>query len=79
MPYRFELTAQARGLGLPTAEFSASGQLDRDQLSWLRAYCPVGEIGGSVLLYRLVGPPDASPGPTMPASPCDAGEPSTRS
>ncbi|CAB4908375.1 unannotated protein [freshwater metagenome] len=54
-------------------------QLDRDQLSWLRAYCPVGEIGGSVLLYRLVGPPDASPGPTMPASPCDAGEPSTRS
>src|SRR5665213_1611702 len=39
-------------------------------LSWLRAYCPVGSIGSTVLLYRFHGPPDASPGPATPAGPC---------
>jgi hypothetical protein len=52
--------------------------LDRDRLSWLRAYCPVGTIGGSVLLYRFEDPVDASPGPTMPADIC-SGDVSTRS
>jgi hypothetical protein len=52
--------------------------LDRDQLSWLRAYCPVGTIGGSVLIYRFEGPVDSRPGPTMPAGIC-SGEFSTRS
>ena len=42
----------------------------RDELSWLRAYCPVGTIGGTVLLYFLDGPPDLSPGPSAPARPC---------
>ena len=41
-----------------------------DRLSWLRAYCPVGTIGGSVLLYRFDTPPTADPGPTAPALPC---------
>ena len=41
-----------------------------DRLSWLRAYCPVGTIGGSVLLYRFATPPTADPGPTAPAPPC---------
>jgi len=50
----------------------------RDELSWLRAYCPVGTIGGSVLLYRLEGPPDLRPGPATPAPPCADGEVSTR-
>ena len=44
--------------------------LDRDALSWLRAYCPVGDIGGSVLLYRFDEPIDDRPGPTMPVGPC---------
>ncbi len=42
-----------------------------DRLSWLRAYCPVGTIGGSVLLYRFDVPPTTEPGPTAPARPCD--------
>jgi hypothetical protein len=52
--------------------------LDRDQLSWLRAYCPVGTIGGSVLIYRFEGGVDSRPGPTMPAGIC-SGDFSTRS
>jgi hypothetical protein len=42
----------------------------RDELSWLRAYCPVGTLGGSILLYRFAGPPDLRPGPVVPARPC---------
>jgi hypothetical protein len=53
--------------------------LDRDELSWLRAYCPVGTIDGSVLLYRFAGTPDTTPGPTMPASSCFGATASTRS
>ncbi len=48
-----------------------------DQLSWLRAYCPVGDLGGSILLYRFVTPPTAEPGPETPAAECD-GPDSTR-
>jgi hypothetical protein len=52
--------------------------LDRDQLAWLRAYCPVGTIGGSVLLYHFDGAPDATAGPSMPASSCTGASFSTR-
>ena len=44
--------------------------LDRDELSWLRAYCPVDTIGGSVLIYRFDAPVDPRPGPTMPVGMC---------
>ena len=44
--------------------------LDRDELSWLRAYCPVDQIGSSVLVYYLDAPVDFRDGPTMPAAPC---------
>lgn len=47
---------------------------DRDTLSWLRAYCPVGTIGGSVLIYRFDAPVDPRPGPTMPVGLCSRGE-----
>ena len=49
----------------------------REELSWLRAYCPVGTIGDSILLYRFEEPPDGRPGPDRPVPPCD-GEVSTR-
>jgi hypothetical protein len=42
-------------------------------LSWLRAYCPVGDLGGTVLLYRFDAPPSLAPGPVAPALPCDGG------
>jgi hypothetical protein len=52
--------------------------LDRDALSWLRAYCPVETIGGSVLVYRFGAPPDTSAGPSMPATSCSGARLSTR-
>jgi hypothetical protein len=72
-------------LGAPTAEVhgwvavSATrlATVDRDALSWLRAYCPVGTIGGSVLLYRFDAPVDPRPGPTMPVDLC-SGDASVR-
>ena len=48
-----------------------------ERLSWLRAYCPVGTLGGSVLLYRFDAAPVDGPGPTAPAPFCD-GDVSTR-
>lgn len=52
--------------------------LDRDELSWLRAYCPVGSLGGSILLFTFDEPPDVSPGPDRPRDFCD-GDVSRRS
>lgn len=52
----------------------------RDDLSWLRAYCPVRTLaGGSVLVYRFDQPPDQSPGPVRPAGLCGGRERSIRS
>ena len=48
-----------------------------DHYSWLRAYCPVGTINGTVLLYRFDVSPTPAPGPTAPARPC-SGEFSVR-
>ncbi|MCU1354098.1 MAG: glycosyltransferase [Acidimicrobiales bacterium] len=42
----------------------------RDQLSWLRGWCPVGSIAGSVLIYRFAEPPGPAAGPTRPVGPC---------
>lgn len=51
----------------------------RDELAWLRKYCPVGTLGGgSVLLYRFVEPPAPDPGPTRPVAPCLGAEVSRR-
>lgn len=47
--------------------------VNRDELSWLRAYCPVDNIGGSVLIYRFDTAPSALSGPAMPAAPCSKG------
>jgi hypothetical protein len=46
---------------------------DRSQLAWLRAYCPVGQLGGSILLYHFAQPPSAGPGPARPAGLCPVG------
>ena len=45
--------------------------ISRDELAWLRAYCPVGTLGGGgILLYRFDRPPSAEPGPDRPVAPC---------
>ncbi len=49
-----------------------------DALSWLRAYCPVATLGGSILLYHFATPPTAAPGPSTPAPLCNAGATSRR-
>jgi hypothetical protein len=47
---------------------------NRDALAWLRAYCPVGSLGGgSILLYRFDDPPEPAPGPVAPVRPCAGG------
>ena len=48
MPYEFKLSAEAVGLGLPAAGFTARGRLDREQLA-------VDRIDGSFLHGRLTG------------------------
>jgi hypothetical protein len=41
-------------------------------LAWLRTYCPVGELDGSILLYRFRRPPQGVAGPPRPAAICAA-------
>jgi 4-amino-4-deoxy-L-arabinose transferase-like glycosyltransferase len=53
-------------------------QTSRDELAWLRKYCPVGTLGGgSILVYRFEEPPDPSPGPERPVPSCSGAEFST--
>lgn len=42
----------------------------RDELAWLRGYCPVGTIGGTVLLYNFEQPPENRPAGDQPVGPC---------
>lgn len=50
-----------------------------ESLSWLRAYCPVEVVGGSMIVWHLDEPADTRPGPTTPAPMCADGGPSRRS
>jgi 4-amino-4-deoxy-L-arabinose transferase-like glycosyltransferase len=43
---------------------------DRDSLAWLRGYCPVATLGGSILLYHFTSHPVADAGPVAPAGLC---------
>jgi hypothetical protein len=45
----------------------------RSELAWLRAYCPVGQLAGSILLYHFAQPPSALRGQTRPAGFCPSG------
>jgi hypothetical protein len=40
------------------------------QLAWLRNYCPVQVLAGTILIYRFQQPPITTPGPARPPSPC---------
>jgi hypothetical protein len=42
----------------------------RQTLAWLRGYCPVGTLGGSILLYRFTSSPTDAPGGPSPAAVC---------
>lgn len=47
-----------------------TGPMFSDDLAWVRAYCNVGTIGGSILLYRFDAPPSMEAGPDAPAGRC---------
>ncbi|MGO9754481.1 MAG: glycosyltransferase family 39 protein [Solirubrobacteraceae bacterium] len=75
------LTAAGTGhtrplVGVPPAQItgwvaaSATDLTTLHSLSWLRAYCPVERLGGTILIYRFTHPPSAEPGPSEPAPPC---------
>ena len=46
--------------GWVAASASDLTSADRSALAWLRAYCPVGTLGGSILLYHFVSPPSGA-------------------
>jgi hypothetical protein len=45
----------------------------RTQLAWLRGYCSVGDLAGSILLYRFATPPTLEAGPSRPLGHCPPG------
>jgi len=49
---------------------SATNLTTGNGLSWLRAYCPVGTLDQTILLYHFATPPSAAPGPVEPAALC---------
>lgn len=49
---------------------SALTTYDRARLAWLRKYCPIADIGGTILVYRFERPPTPEPGPAAPPPPC---------
>jgi AbrB family looped-hinge helix DNA binding protein len=67
-------------LGMPPDRISgwvavsatALNSADRSQLAWLRGYCPVSVLAGSVLIFRFAQPPAtvAGPAPARPARVC---------
>ena len=49
---------------------SALTSSNRAELGWLRNYCPVHVLAGSVLVYYFAQPPEVAPAPARPADPC---------
>jgi 4-amino-4-deoxy-L-arabinose transferase-like glycosyltransferase len=63
-------TPLSRIVGWVAASTSDLTSAHRADLAWLRAYCPVGTLGGTILLYHFTTPPTAEPGPAAPAALC---------
>jgi hypothetical protein len=56
--------------GWVAASASDLTSTDRSSLAWLRAYCPVKTLGGSILIYDFTSPPTSATGPAAPAALC---------
>lgn len=67
-------TPLARVTGWVAVSATDLTSAERLPLGWLRAYCPVDELGGSILVYRFHAHPTGSTGPNMPAGPCPSGD-----
>lgn len=70
-------TAPGQVSGWVAVSATALTSADSSQLGWLRNYCPVGVLAGSILIYRFAAPPAAAPAPARPATLC-AGPRSSR-
>ncbi len=57
-------------LGWVAASASDLTSADRDALAWLRGYCPVGTLGGTILLYHFTSAPTSAAGPPAPPPLC---------
>ncbi len=42
----------------------------RASLGWLRKYCPIQTLGGTILIYHFSAPPTNDPGPALPPGVC---------
>jgi hypothetical protein len=66
--------APQRLTGWVAVSASSLTAYDRDELAWLRAYCPVRVLDRTVLVYRFTAPPDRTRrGPPSPPGPCTGG------
>ena len=75
MPGARDLSRAPDGLtGWVAVSASSLTAYDRDELAWLRAYCPVRVLDRTVLIYRFTAPPDRTRrGPPSPSRPCAGG------
>ena len=65
--------APARLDGWVAASVTALNSANRPALSWLRAWCPVAILAGTILIYHFSHPPPsaaAGPPPARPAPLC---------
>ena len=70
-------TAPGDVSGWVAVSATALTSADSAQLAWLRNYCPVEVLAGSILVYRFEQAPQVAPAPARPATLC-AGPLSTR-
>ena len=59
-------TPPSQVLGWVAASATDLTSGDRESLSWLRGYCPVSTLGGSILLFHFLSHPTAAAGPASP-------------
>jgi hypothetical protein len=63
-------TPPARVTGWVAVSATALTSADRSQLAWLRGYCPVRVLDGSILIYRFRHPPVPALVTGRPPAPC---------
>ncbi len=62
-------TAPAHVDGWVAASVTAVNSANRSSLAWLRAWCPVGVLDGTILLYHFSAPPVPTPARRPPPRP----------
>jgi hypothetical protein len=63
-------TPPGRISGWVAVSATALTSADRSRLAWLRGYCPVDVLDGSILVYRFSRPPTPAAVPGRPPAPC---------